>query len=74
MDSINEVEGKDVIGLIADNWNDWFTFKTMYSVVYFDANGFCKNLGSVKIGEKDQEEGRPDLPFGTVSSLGKRAG
>ncbi len=62
VDSINEVEGKDVIGLIADNWNDWFTFKTMYSVVYFDANGFCKNLGSVKIGEKDQEEGRPDLP------------
>lgn len=45
-----------------DEWNDWFTYKTMYSLVYIDRTGKGKNLGSVKIGEIDQSDGRPNIP------------
>lgn len=50
--------------LITDNWDDWFEFSTMYTLVYVDAEKNTNNIGSTKIGqfnmEKDQR--RPNIP------------
>ena len=50
--------------LIADNWNDWFKYNTLYVLVVFDEKGVEHNIGGVKVGQlgmaKDQR--RPDLP------------
>jgi predicted ATPase len=50
--------------LIIDNWDDWFKFNTMYTLVVFDAQGERKLVGSVKIGQFDMEDGqrRADIP------------
>src|SRR5437867_561555 len=50
--------------LLTDNWNDWFEFQTLYDLVYFDSSGARHDIGSVKIGSFDMEEGksRPPLP------------
>lgn len=49
-------EPRGVVYLIMDNWNDWFAFKTMYSLVYVDNNGVRNHVGSVKIGEYNMKE------------------
>lgn len=36
--------------LSADNWNDWWAWQTMFTVVVFDETGARHPLGSVKIG------------------------
>jgi len=61
--SISEITERNVIGLIIDNWNDWYTYKTMYTVIYYDNNGDWNRIGSVKIGEADLSSGRPDIPL-----------
>ncbi|WP_417529094.1 hypothetical protein [Marinomonas shanghaiensis] len=50
--------------LIADNWDDWFEFSTMYTLVYVD-DDFTKNvIGSTKIGQFDmkRDQRRPSIP------------
>ncbi len=52
------------VALVPDGWNDWWEFETLYSVVYFDADGKRHHLGSIKVGEKNMSSGskRPNLP------------
>src|SRR5271156_6073854 len=50
--------------LIHDNWNDWFKFRTMYTLYIVSTPGQFVNVGSVKIGQKgmtDRTES-PALP------------
>jgi len=57
-------EGRDVGFLWTDNWNDWWDFKTLYVLTYFDVNGAKHELGGVKIGQFNwpKEQLRPDIP------------
>jgi predicted ATPase len=51
--------------LIVDNWDDWFTYSTMYTLIVFDKDGGRHELGSVKIGEfqkGDEKNRRPNIP------------
>jgi ABC-type branched-subunit amino acid transport system ATPase component len=50
--------------LIEDNWNDWWEYKTMYSLCYVREDGESDFLGSVKIGERNINKVtlRPNLP------------
>lgn len=34
-----------------DNWDDWFSFETLFHLVVFDENGSPHNIGQVKIGQ-----------------------
>lgn len=54
--------------LLPDNWNDWFTFSTMYTLVYFDESSIRHDCGSVKIGERGMCSGRANVP-GTFDQL-----
>lgn len=38
--------------LIVDHWDDWFSYRTMFTLVVVDANGEHHQPGSVKIGER----------------------
>ena len=49
-------EEKNTVFLIIDNWDD-FSFKTTFALVVFDEEGNRKDIGIVKIGFKNQEEG-----------------
>lgn len=57
-------EGRDVVYLITDTWDDWFKYSTMYAVYYFDEYGEGHSIGEVKIGSFDMHSGqrRPNLP------------
>lgn len=44
-------EGKTHVYLIEDHWDDWFKFRTMFSVYVFDDNGLRHSVGSVKVGQ-----------------------
>lgn len=50
--------------LLADNWDDWFTYSTMYSLVVYDAEGQDFVAGGVKIGQFGMREGqrRSEIP------------
>jgi predicted ATPase len=37
--------------LIVDYWDDWFKFRTMYTMLLYDDNGERHRIGSVKIGQ-----------------------
>ena len=37
--------------LIVDYWDDWFKFRTMYTMLVYDDNGERHRVGSVKIGQ-----------------------
>lgn len=56
---------KNLVYLIEDDWNDWWEFKTMYSICYVDQEGKIRHIGSVKIGEHDmgKDQKRPNLPI-----------
>jgi predicted ATPase len=47
-----------------DNWDDWFKYSTLYSLVIFDEDGERHGVGGVKIGQFGMGEGqrRADLP------------
>jgi hypothetical protein len=50
--------------LLIDNWDDWFTYNTMYSLVVYDEEGQEFDAGGVKIGQfgmKDDQR-RPGIP------------
>ena len=47
---ISKTAGRHVY-LVPDNWDDWFSFRTMFTVYVVDTNGVRHDPGSVKIGE-----------------------
>ncbi len=49
--------------LLTDNWDDWFSYRTMFTVIVFDQYGNRHSLGSVKIGQAGL------LPMGAVENL-----
>ena len=57
--------------LLTDNWDDWFTYSTMYSLVIYDENGQEFHAGAIKIGQFGMQPGqrRPTIPdqFDTLS-------
>ena len=65
--------------LIRDNWNDWFKFQTLFSLILFDEAGNQCDLDDVKIGQFGMEEDqlRPRIPSefdrldGSFFSLGQ---
>ena len=55
---------KSRVYLVQDNWNDWFTYTTLYSLSIVDDNGTLHSIGYVKIGEKgmSEDQSSPNLP------------
>ena len=43
-------DARDCAYLIVDNWDDWFSFRTMFTVLVIDEAGARHQIGSVKIG------------------------
>ena len=54
---------KEAAYLLADNWDDWFTYSTMYTLIVVTASGEKLHIGSVKIGQigMQPDQRRPDL-------------
>ncbi len=50
--------------LLIDNWDDWFIYNTMYSLIVYDARGNKFRAYGVKIGQFGMQEGqrRPAIP------------
>lgn len=50
--------------LVADNWDDYFKFSTLYSLYLVDANKELQELGNLKIGQFNMDRGQrsPELP------------
>lgn len=44
-------ESNSHVYLVRDNWDDWFKFRTMFTLFVFDHVGVRRRVGSVKIGE-----------------------
>lgn len=57
-------EGRNLGYLWIDNWDDWFTYNTLYILTYFDTEGLKHEIGGVKIGQFGMAKGqkRPSLP------------
>jgi ABC-type multidrug transport system ATPase subunit len=53
---------KNIVYLIEDNWDDWFTYSTLYIMHYIDEKGIKHRIGGVKIGQRGQSVRRPLLP------------
>ncbi|MCY0856648.1 hypothetical protein [Cupriavidus sp. D39] len=55
--------GMEAAYLLADNWDDWFAYSTMYTLIVIDASGEKQHIGSVKIGQVGMRSGQrsPDL-------------
>jgi predicted ATPase len=51
--------------LIADSWDDWLKFNTLYTLVIFDDQGVKHEVGGVKIGQfgMTDTQKRPDVPL-----------
>ncbi len=58
----NAPQRKNVVELHHDGWDDWFTYQTLYGVLYYDNSGNSTHLGHIKIGQKGLEKGVPNLP------------
>lgn len=52
------IDQRDAAFLLEDDWDDWFKFNTLYSLVIFDADGERHALGGVKIGQFGMAEGQ----------------
>lgn len=50
--------------LLMDNWDDWFKFSTLYTLLIYDENGECHSIGGVKIGQfgMTDNQRRADIP------------
>jgi hypothetical protein len=50
--------------LLTDNWDDWFKYSTLYSLVVFDEDGERHAIGGVKIGQfaMTDDQRRPEIP------------
>lgn len=57
-------DASDRAYLLTDNWDDWFKYNTMYTLVVYDAAGEPHSIGSVKIGQFEMDDGqrRATLP------------
>ncbi|EAW1174397.1 ATP-binding protein [Salmonella enterica subsp. enterica] len=62
--SKSPVEKSNCAYLITDNWDDWFEFSTMYTLVYIDNDNNKNIIGSTKIGQFNWVKGqnRPSIP------------
>lgn len=69
--SISPVDKKNHAYLITDNWDDWFEFSTMYTLIYVDDAFTRHRIGSTKIGQFDmkRDQRRPKIPD-TFNKLG----
>lgn len=58
------IEQSNCAYLITDNWDDWFEFSTMYTLIYIDSNNKKVTIGSTKIGQINMAKGqsRPNIP------------
>lgn len=56
-----EIKEKSIFALILDKWNDWWTYNTMYTLVYIDDSSKEHYIGSVKIGNDALRDGRLNL-------------
>lgn len=59
--------GRDLLILSENDWNDWWAYKTLYSVHYRDTDGAAQRIGTIKVGqvgliEHDAEILRPRMP------------
>jgi predicted ATPase len=50
--------------LLTDNWDDWFKYSTLYSLIVFDEDGERHSIGGVKIGQfaMVEQQRRPTIP------------
>lgn len=55
---------QDLVILEPSDWDDWFTYSTVYNLYYYNSSQLKKELGSIKIGQKGMgaKQRRPDLP------------
>lgn len=62
--SVNTHPNKEGVFLIEDNWNDWYEFKTTYTLKVITSDNEIYEIGSVKIGQFNMTEKnkRPDIP------------
>lgn len=60
-------QGTNHAYLVVDYWDDWFKFRTMFTLFVFDGTGARHRVGSVKIGQAGllPSPRSPDLPVGT---------
>lgn len=60
---LNRVNKSNIFVLYANSWDDWFSYSTLYTLSYYDDNGYSNNIGSLKIGQKDMKMGqrRPEI-------------
>jgi len=54
----------DCAYLLTDNWDDWFKFSTLYTLVIYDEDGDRHSIGGVKIGQfaMAEDQRRAQLP------------
>lgn len=59
-------QGRSQAYLVCDNWDDWFSYRTMFTLFVFDGAGVRHRPGSVKIGEVGLVggPGGPETPKG----------
>lgn len=48
--------------LVEDEWNDWFTYRTKFTLEYCDGAGDCIKLGSLKLMKREVNETAKALP------------
>ena len=59
-------DARSHVYLVVDHWDDWFKFRTMFTMLVFDDNGTRHRVGSVKIGQAGLQpaQAAPVLPPG----------
>ncbi|WP_395173880.1 AAA family ATPase [Roseibium alexandrii] len=57
-------QGRSIGYLWTDKWNDYWDYRTLYSLVIFDDDGEKHDIGGVKIGQFNwnEEQSRPEIP------------
>ncbi len=56
-----DCKNNNTIYLMLEKWNDWYTYSTLFKVIYIDKDGKDYELGRVKIGQ-DKQGAIPQLP------------
>ena len=54
----------DCAYLVEDNWDDWFKFSTLYTLIIYDEDGERHSIGGVKVGQfaMGEDQRRAQLP------------
>jgi hypothetical protein len=55
--------------LIHTDWNDWFKFETLYSLIFMDATGKRHVIGGVKIGSRGLQGGSVAEPNARIPAI-----